>query len=77
MWRCTSLATSSDNAQREGIVQTSQSSIDKDTDQKLEEIDAAFNTKVDEVVRKLIDRVVLVKAEPHRNLKNANEQEAQ
>ena len=61
---------------REGTTQISQSSIDKDTEKKLEEISQSFDSKVDDVVQLLIDRVVLVKAEPHRNLKKAGGKQA-
>ena len=54
--------------QREGTTQTSQSAIDKETDTKLAEITQAYNGNKDQVVKKLLDRVVLVKPELHRNL---------
>ena len=55
--------------QRQGTTQTSQSAIDKETDAKLEEITRFFEQNKDAVVEKLIDRVTVVKAEVHRNLK--------
>lgn len=59
-----------DNApQRDGTTQTSQSAIDKETEVKLEEISKAYLANKDKVVKKLLDRVVLVKPELHRNLR--------
>lgn len=59
-----------DNApQRDGTTQTSQSAIDKETEVKLEEISNAYLSNKDKVVKKLLDRVVLVKPELHRNLR--------
>lgn len=59
-----------DNApQRDGTTQTSQSAIDKETEVKLEEISNAYLANKDKVVKKLLDRVVLVKPELHRNLR--------
>ncbi|KAI0057229.1 V-type ATPase [Artomyces pyxidatus] len=52
-----------------GTTQDAQSSIDKETEVKLKAITDAYTTHKDEVVQKLLDRVVLVKPELHRNLK--------
>jgi V-type H+-transporting ATPase subunit G len=42
--------------------------VDKDTESKLSGIKTAYEGKKDAVVQKLLDRVVLVKPELHRNL---------
>jgi V-type H+-transporting ATPase subunit G len=42
--------------------------VDKETDGKLKGITDSYNSHKDEVVKKLLDRVVLVKPELHRNL---------
>ncbi|EJD07615.1 V-type ATPase [Fomitiporia mediterranea MF3/22] len=54
---------------RAGTTQTSQSAIDKETEVKLTEIMQSYEAHEAEVVKKLIDRVTLVKPELHRNLK--------
>ena len=43
--------------------------MDKETEVKRKEITEAYNASKDKVVKKLLDRVVLVKPELHRNLK--------
>ena len=55
--------------QREGTTQSSQSNIDKKTDAELTEIDKLYKQNKEAVVKKLLDRVVLVKPELHRNLR--------
>ena len=55
--------------QRAGTTQSSQSAIDKETDAKLEEITRMYQQNKDAVVKKLLDRVVLVQPELHRNLR--------
>jgi len=52
-----------------GSTQDAQSVIDKDTEQKLGQITDAYNTHKDDVLGKLLDRVVLVQPELHRNLR--------
>ncbi|KAF8498543.1 H+-ATPase G subunit-domain-containing protein [Russula emetica] len=52
-----------------GSTQDAQSVIDKDTEEKLGHISDAYNTHKDDVLRKLLDRVVLVQPELHRNLR--------
>lgn len=54
--------------QREGTTQSSQSNIDKKTEAELTDIDKLYEQNKDDVVKKLLDRVVLVKPELHRNL---------
>ncbi|KZT10065.1 V-type ATPase [Laetiporus sulphureus 93-53] len=56
-------------ASHAGNTQTAQVQVDKDTQIKLQEIADAYNKNKDEVVGKLLDRVVLVKPELHRNLR--------
>ena len=55
--------------QREGTTLDSQSAIDRETDEKLSEITRLYNANKDKVVQKLLDRIILVKPELHRNLK--------
>lgn len=55
--------------QHAGSTQDAQSHIDKDTEVKLGQITDAYNTHKDDVLRKLLDRVVLVQPELHRNLR--------
>ena len=45
-----------------------QAAIDKDTGAKQGEIRVAYDAAKDKVVDKLLDRVILVKPELHRNL---------
>ncbi|KAK0202955.1 H+-ATPase G subunit-domain-containing protein [Desarmillaria ectypa] len=56
-------------ASHAGSTSSAQASIDKETDLKLQAITDSFNSNKDQVVKKLLDRVVLVKPELHRNLK--------
>lgn len=58
-------------AQHAGSTQTAQATIDQETKIKLQEITDAYNKNKDQVVKKLLDRVVLVEPELHRNLKKA------
>lgn len=55
--------------QHAGSTQTAQVAVDHETKIKLQEITDAYNKNKDQVVKKLLDRVVLVKPELHRNLK--------
>lgn len=55
--------------QHEGSQSTSQSAVDKETEEKLETINKAFEENRSKVVDKLLERVTEVKAELHRNLK--------
>ena len=54
--------------QRKGLIESAQSTVDKETDAKLRAVQKSFAKNRDPVVRKLLDRVVLVKPELHRNL---------
>ncbi|TCD69614.1 H(+)-transporting V1 sector ATPase subunit G [Steccherinum ochraceum] len=56
-------------ASHAGSTQSAQTAIDKETDVKRKEITEQYNKSKDQVVKKLLDRVVLVKPELHRNLK--------
>ncbi|KAH9924791.1 H+-ATPase G subunit-domain-containing protein [Fomitopsis serialis] len=58
-------------ASHAGSTQTAQAAVDQETVVKLQEITDAYNENKDQVVKKLLDRVVLVKPELHRNLKKA------
>ncbi|KAF9499582.1 V-type ATPase, partial [Pleurotus eryngii] len=51
-----------------GITSSAQSAVDKETEVKLQQITDSYNQNKDKVVKKLLDRVVLVKPELHRNL---------
>ena len=55
--------------QHQGTTQTSQSAVDKETESKLTAITESYQKNKEQVVKKLLDRVVLVKPELHRNLK--------
>ena len=55
--------------QHAGNTQAASAAIDKDTAVKQQEIRAAYESNKDKVVKKLLDRVILVKPELHRNLK--------
>lgn len=55
--------------QHEGSQSTSQTAVDKETEEKLETINKAFEQNRSKVVDKLLERVTEVKAELHRNLK--------
>jgi len=52
-----------------GNTSNAQTAVDKDTEAKLQSITESYNSRKDAVVKKLLDRVVLVKPELHRNLK--------
>jgi len=52
-----------------GTTSSAQTAIDKETEMKLQEISESYTKSKDKVVKKLLDRVVLVKPELHRNLR--------
>jgi V-type H+-transporting ATPase subunit G len=54
--------------QHAGNTQSVQAAVDKETDSKLTVISQQFEGNKDAVVKKLLDRVILVKPELHRNL---------
>ncbi|KAG6336043.1 hypothetical protein ID866_3042 [Astraeus odoratus] len=56
-------------ASHAGNISNVQAAIDRETEVKLQSITSAFVANKDRVVHKLLDRVVLVKPELHRNLK--------
>ncbi|OBZ73775.1 V-type proton ATPase subunit G [Grifola frondosa] len=58
-------------ASHAGNTQTAQLAVDKETEVKRREISESYKQNKDQVVQKLLDRVVLVKPELHRNLKKA------
>jgi len=62
--------------QHEGSTSSSQTTVDKETEQKLEELNKAFEANRDQVINKLLDRVVDVKTELHRNLQLQQKQKA-
>lgn len=63
----TSQTTSPLDSQHEGSQSNSQSQVEKETAKHLEEIEAQYKKNKDDVVNKLLDRVVQVKMEMHRN----------
>lgn len=52
----------------EGSQTKEQGTLDKNTQQQLDDIKRAFDAKTDELVVKLLDRVASVDPQPHRNL---------
>lgn len=56
-------------ASHAGNISNVQVAVEKETDVKLQSISEVFETQKDQVLRKLLDRVVLIKPELHRNLK--------
>ncbi|KAF8605953.1 V-type ATPase [Ceratobasidium sp. AG-I] len=52
-----------------GTTSNAQDAVDKDTEGKIATINDAYAQQKDAVVQKLLDRVVLVTPELHRNLK--------
>jgi V-type H+-transporting ATPase subunit G len=55
--------------QHAGATSNAQSVVDQETDVKLEVITKSYHQNKDHVVKKLLDRVLLVKPKLHRNLK--------
>lgn len=55
--------------QHEGATKTKQSAIDKETDEKLTVLKQSYQSNKDVVVKRLLDRVLLVKTELHPNMK--------
>jgi V-type H+-transporting ATPase subunit G len=51
------------------VTKANQATIDKETDEKLVSLEASYKQNKEKVVKKLIDRVLLVKTELHPNLK--------
>jgi len=56
-------------SQHEGATKTKQSAVDKETDEKLAILKNSYQTNKDDVVKKLLDRLLLVKTELHPNMK--------
>jgi len=56
-------------AEHAGKTQVSQSVVDKETEAALAKITASFQNNKDQVVDKLMNRVILITPELHRNLK--------
>lgn len=67
-----SLISSLNASQHADDTSDTQSAVDKETDAKLAQIAESYKNNKDAVVKKLLDRVVLVKPELHRNLKKAS-----
>jgi V-type H+-transporting ATPase subunit G len=55
--------------QHEGVTKANQANIDRETEGKLATLEASYRQNKDKVVKKLLDRVLLVKTELHPNLK--------
>ena len=55
--------------QHTGATKTKQSAVDKETDEKLAILKDSYQANKDAVVKKLLDRVLLVKTELHPNMK--------
>ncbi|KAF9221331.1 V-type ATPase [Gyrodon lividus] len=64
-------------ASHAGNTSNAQAAVDRETEVKLQAITDAFEVNKDAVVKKLLDRVVLIKPELHRNLKKLGGSEAQ
>ncbi|KAG9312975.1 V-type ATPase [Chiua virens] len=60
-----------------GNTTNAQAAVDKETDIKLQATTEAFEANKDQVIEKLLDRVVLIKPELHRNLKKLGGAETQ
>jgi len=56
-------------AEHAGKTQLSQTAVDKETEAALGKVTESFDANKAKVVDKLLDRVVLIKPELHRNLK--------
>ncbi|CCF50909.1 hypothetical protein NDA11_002547 [Ustilago hordei] len=63
--------------EHEGSTSNSQNTVDKETEEKLEQLNKAFEANREEVINKLLDRVVDVKTELHRNLQLKQQQQQQ
>jgi V-type H+-transporting ATPase subunit G len=59
-------------SQHAGTTSTTQDALDKDTNFRLNEIDAVFQRKKDGVVSSLLARAMFVHLELHRNLEKVN-----
>ncbi|PWZ00386.1 V-type ATPase [Testicularia cyperi] len=59
----------------EGSSSTSQTAVDKETEEKLDELNKAFESNREAVIDKLLDRVVNVQTELHRNLQLKQQQQ--
>ncbi len=56
-------------SQHSGATKTKQSAIDNETDEKLVVLKESYQVNKDAVVKRLLDRVLLVKTELHPNMK--------
>ncbi|KIY52780.1 V-type ATPase [Fistulina hepatica ATCC 64428] len=59
-------------ASHAGATSEVQAAVDRETEVKLANIAASYEANKEKVVKKLMDRVVLVKPELHRNLKKSS-----
>ncbi|OAX43925.1 V-type ATPase [Rhizopogon vinicolor AM-OR11-026] len=64
-------------ASHAGVTSNAQAAVDKETESKLQAITDAYEANKDAVVKKLLDRVLLVKPELHRNLRKVGGAESQ
>ena len=60
-----------------GNTTSAQAAVDRETEFKLQETTDVFEANKDAVIKKLLDRVVLIKPELHRNLKKLGGSEVQ
>ena len=59
-------------AQYEGSQSSSQDTMERDTREKLSEVERAFSEEQEALVQRLLDRVAEVNPEPPRNLKKVS-----
>ncbi|KAN0088490.1 Vacuolar (H+)-ATPase G subunit domain containing protein [Tylopilus felleus] len=64
-------------ASHAGNTTSAQAAVDRETESKLQVATDTFDANRDAVIKKLLDRVVLIKPELHRNLKKLGGSEAQ
>jgi V-type H+-transporting ATPase subunit G len=71
--RCDVFQSDRRGRQHTGNTQSVQATVDKETDAKLRVISQQYEKNKDAVVKKLLDRVILVQPELHRNLEKLEE----
>ncbi|KZV92368.1 H+-ATPase G subunit [Exidia glandulosa HHB12029] len=57
------------SSERSGSTQTSQSAVDQDTEVKLAQVTSSYTQRKNDVVKKLLERAVLVEPTLHPNFK--------
>jgi V-type H+-transporting ATPase subunit G len=58
--------------QHAGSISVAQAAVDRETDIKLQSITSMYEQNKEAVVKKLLDRVVLVQPQLHRNLEKVD-----